>query len=187
MSLTSILWVLLVWQDRADCYATGLRWKSSDCLSLVRDRKYILLLLLYYYHLEYIWMIIGDRTEWYFWSGLGWAFERGSDCTCFARVDWGPSVAVDFSQVTDLLSWAHTYLWERECSLLSCCGFRLFLDRLIGGRDGGGLSNKLSPRLGNGGLESKFGRGPRPLDRSGMGWSCLCLGYKWSVYFGVPI
>ena len=36
------------------------------------------------------------------------------------------------------------------------------------------------------GLESKFGRGPRPLYMSGNGWSCLCLGYKRGVCFGVP-
>ena len=34
--------------------------------------------------------------------------------------------------------------------------------------------------------ESKFGRGPRPLDRRVVGWSCLCLGYKRGVCFGVP-
>ena len=36
------------------------------------------------------------------------------------------------SQVIDLLSWAHTCLWEGEGSLRSCRGFWLFLDRLIG-------------------------------------------------------
>ena len=75
---------------------------------------------------------------------------------------------------------------SREASLLSCHGFRLFLDRLIGGGDGGGLSTTLSPRLRSGGLESKFGRGPGPLDRRVVGWSCLCLGYKRGVCFGVP-
>ena len=35
----------------------------------------------------------------------------------------------------------------REGSLLSCRGFHLFPDRLIGGRDGGGLSTILSPGL----------------------------------------
>jgi hypothetical protein len=48
---------------------------------------------------------------------------------------------------------------------------------------GGGLSTIVRPSLKCGGLESKFGRGPGPLDRSGMGWSCLCLGYKWGVWF----
>ena len=82
--------------------------------------------------MEYIWIIIGDRAECYFGSGLSWAFKRGSDCTCSTCIDWGPSVAADGSQVTDLLSWAHTCLWEQEDLLLSCHGFRLFLDRLLG-------------------------------------------------------
>jgi hypothetical protein len=42
---------------------------------------------------------------------------------------------IDPGQVTDLLSQAHTCLWERKCLLLSCHGLRLFPDRLIGGRD----------------------------------------------------
>ena len=56
---------------------------------------------------------------------------------------------------------------SKEGSLLSCRGFRLFPDRLIGGRDGGGPCTALSLGLRSGGLESKFGRGPRPRDRSG--------------------
>jgi hypothetical protein len=40
---------------------------------------------------------------------------------------------MDPSQVTDLLSQAHTCLWEREDLLLFCHGLRLFPDRLIGG------------------------------------------------------
>ena len=43
---------------------------------------------------------------------------------------------------------------------------------------GGGLSTILRPGLKCGGLESKFEQEPRPYDRSGVGWSCLCLGYK---------
>jgi hypothetical protein len=35
-------------------------------------------------------------------------------------------------QVIDILSQAHTCLWEREDLLLSCHGFRLFSDRLLG-------------------------------------------------------
>ena len=81
----------------------------------------------------------------------------------------------------------HILVYEsREGSLLSYRGFQLFPDRLIGGRDGGGLSTTLSLGLSCGGLESKFGRGPRPLDRRVMGWSYLCLGYKRSVCFRVP-
>ena len=62
----------------------------------------------------------------------------------------------------------------------------VFSDRLIGGGDGEGLSTALSSGLRSGGLESKFGRGPGPRDRSGKGWSCLCLGYKQGVCFRVP-
>jgi hypothetical protein len=55
-------------------------------------------------------------------------------CTIFpVHVDRGPSVAVDSSQVIDLLSRAHTCLWKREGLLLTCHGFWLFPDRLIGG------------------------------------------------------
>ena len=75
---------------------------------------------------------------------------------------------------------------NREGSLLSYRGFRLFLDLLIGGGDGEGLSTALSPGLMCWGLESKFGRGPRCLDRRVVGWSCLCLGYERGVCFGVP-
>jgi hypothetical protein len=42
---------------------------------------------------------------------------------------------MDPGQVTDLLSRAHTCLWEREGLLLSCQGFQLFLDWLIRGGD----------------------------------------------------
>ena len=70
--------------------------------------------------------------------------------------------------------------------MLSCHGFWLFPDRLIGGGDGGGLSTVLSLGLRSGGLESKFGQGLGPLDRRVVGWSCLCLGYKRGVCFRVP-
>ena len=43
---------------------------------------------------------------------------------------------------------------RREGLLLSCRGFRLFMDRMIGGGDGGGLSTALSLGLRGGGLES---------------------------------
>ena len=49
--------------------------------------------------------------------------------------------------------------------------------------NGGGLSTMLRLGLKCGGLESKFGWGPETLDRSRMGWSCLCLGYKWGVFW----
>ena len=52
---------------------------------------------------------------------------------------------------------------SREGSLLSCHGFQLFSDRLIGGGDGGGISTTLSSGLRCGGLESKFGWDLDPL------------------------
>ena len=58
----------------------------------------------------------------------------------------------------------------REDLLLSCHGFWLFPNRLIGGGDGGGPCTALSLGLRSGDLESKFGRGPRPHDRRVMGW-----------------
>ena len=58
---------------------------------------------------------------------------------------------------------------HREDLLLSCRRFRLFSDQLIRGGDGGGLSTALSLGLRGGGLDSKFGRGPRPQDRRVMG------------------
>ena len=70
-----------------------------------------------------------------------------------------------------------------EDLLLSYRGFWLFLDRLIGGGDGGGPCTALSLGLRSGGLESKFRWGPRSHDRRVMGWSCLCLGYKRSMCF----
>ena len=73
---------------------------------------------------------------------------------------------------------------RREGLLLSCRGFRLFSDRLIRGGDGVGLSTALSPRLRSGGLESKFGQGPRPRHRRVVGWSYLCLGYKQGTQLG---
>ena len=75
---------------------------------------------------------------------------------------------------------------EREGSLLSYRRFRLCLDRLIGGGDGGGLSTTLSPGLRSGGLESKFGRGTGPLDRRVVGWSCLYLGTNGACVLGYP-
>ena len=58
---------------------------------------------------------------------------------------------------------------RREDLLLSYRGFWLFLDRLMGDGDGGGLSTALSPGLRSRGLESKFGWGPRPHYRRVVG------------------
>ena len=65
-------------------------------------------------------------------------------------------------------------------------GFGSFRTDWLEAGKGGDLSTTLRPDLKCGGLDSKFGRGPRPLDRSEMGWSRLCLGYKRGVCFGVP-
>jgi hypothetical protein len=55
-----------------------------------------------------------------------------------------------------------------------CClivGSDSFRTDWLKARKGGGLSTTLGPGLKCGGLESKFGRGPRPLDRSLV---CAC-------------
>ena len=75
---------------------------------------------------------------------------------------------------------------RREYLLLSCYGFRHFLDWLSWCFLGGDLCTALSPGLRSEGLESKFGRGPGPLDRRVVDWSSLCLGYKRGMCFGVP-
>jgi hypothetical protein len=66
-------------------------------------------------------------------------------------------------------------------------GFGSFRTDWLEAGTGGGLSTTLRPGLKCGSLESKFRRGPGTRDRSGTGWSRLCLGYKWGVYFsGYP-
>ena len=75
---------------------------------------------------------------------------------------------------------------SREGLLLSCHGFWLFQGRLIGGGDGGGLGTTPSLGLRCGGLESKFGRGPGPLDRRVVGWHCLFLGTSRACVSGYP-
>ena len=81
-----------------------------------------------------------------------------------ARIAFVPPVSVKDRPLHWILVRSQTYYpkhilvyGSREGSLLSCRRFRLFLDQLIGGGDGGGLSTTLSPRLRSGGLESKFG------------------------------
>ena len=67
---------------------------------------------------------------------------------------------------------------RREDSLLSCRGIRFFSDRLIEGGDGGGPCTALSPGLRSGGLESKFGRGPRHPGQEGDGLVLLVPGIQ---------
>ena len=78
-----------------------------------------------------------------------------------------------------------TYGSEKACYAL-IVGFGSFWTDWLEARKYGGLSTILRPDLKCGGLKFKFGRGPGPLDRSGMGSSRLYLGYKQSVCFGVP-
>ena len=93
-------------------------------------------------------MIIGDRTEWYFGSGHGWHSSE-------AWIAFVPPVTIEDHPLHWILVKSQTYYPEhilvygrREGLLLSCHGFWLFPDRLIGGRDGGGLSTTLSLGLG---------------------------------------
>ena len=126
-----------------------------------REIGNILLLWLYYYPLEYIWMIIGDRAEWYFGSGLGWHSSE-------ARVALVLPVSVKDRPLHWVLVRSHTYYPEHiliygsgkaRCSLVVGSGsFRT--DWLETGK-GGGLCTILRPSPKCGGLESKFRRGPR--------------------------
>jgi hypothetical protein len=94
---------------------------------------------------------------------------------------------MDPGQVTDLLSRAYTCLWERKDLFLSCHGFRLFSDRLIGGGNRWRCKHCIEAEPQVWGLESKFGRGLKIRDRSGTGWSRLCLGCKRGMCFsGYP-
>jgi hypothetical protein len=67
--------------------------------------------------------------------GLGWAI-RARLWLHLSRLCWLRNArCMDPSQVTDLLSRAHTCLWEQKGLLLSCHGLWLFSDRLIEGGD----------------------------------------------------
>ena len=111
-----ILWVLLVWQDRVDCYATGTgRSRVIACHS--RDIENMLL---YHYHLE---NINGVKEKWWPGRDMAWVLVGVRGCV---TVDAGHSLVTLLSlsvlvedrslhkpsrQVTDLLSRAHTWLW----------------------------------------------------------------------------
>ena len=71
-----------------------------------------------------------------------------------------------------------------EDLLLSCRGFQLFLDRLLGFLfGGGGPCTALSPGLWAGAWSPSLDGDLDTQDRRVMGWSCLCLGYKRGVCF----
>ena len=75
----------------------------------------------------------------------------------------------------------------REGLLLSCRGFRLFPDRLIGGGDGGGPCTALSLGLRSGGLEAKFRWGPGYPGQEGDGLVLLVPGVQAGrVFSGYP-
>ena len=65
-------------------------------------------------------------------------------------------------------------------------GFGSFSDQLIEGWERWRSKHHTEIESQVWGLESKFGRGPGPHDRSGTGWSCLCLEHKRDMFFGVP-
>jgi hypothetical protein len=175
------LWVLLV-QDRV---AALLRVIGSvGNLSLLTTGDY-------YYHKsqdkmverkwwpskDLVWVLVGETGCVPQPRGIAWLHYFF--CPCRLRT----VRCIDPGQVTDLLSQAHTWLWERECLLLSCHGLWLFLDWLIGGKDRWRSKHHFEAGPQVWGLESKFGRGLGTLDRSGTGWSRLRLGASEACVF----
>jgi hypothetical protein len=149
----------------------------------------------YYYHKSQNNMV---ERKWWLGRDVVWVLVG---VTCCVPRPWGKAWLHCFlclcrlrtvhcmnpSQVIYLLSWAHTCLWEWEGLLLSCHGFWLFSDQLIRGGDRWRSKHHIETGPQVWGLESKFGRGPRTLDKSGTGWFHLCLGCKRGVYFlGYP-
>ena len=137
-----------------------------------REKGNILLLLLYYYHLEYIRIVKG---KWRPGRDMVWILVGVRDCVLWPMEHslvtlFSLSMSVKDRPLHWTLGKSQTYYPEhilgygrREYLLLSCHGFRLFLDRLSGWFLGGGPSTALSPRLRGGGLESKFGRDLDPV------------------------
>ena len=87
-----------------------------------------------------------------------------------SRIAFVPPVSIEDRPLHWILVRSQTYYPEHilaygsgkaRCSLVMGSGS--FLDRLIGGGDGGGLNTALSPGLRSEGLESKFGRGLGPV------------------------
>jgi hypothetical protein len=78
---------------------------------------------------DMIWVLVGVTGCIPRPRGIAWL--HCSTCPCRLRT----VRCMDPGQVTDLLSRAHTYLWEQEGLLLSCHELRLFPDQLIGGGD----------------------------------------------------
>jgi hypothetical protein len=109
--------------SRLDCL-------SSDCLSLARDRKYLIVTIIMLHHMKCIW-IIRDRAKRVGWTWTWLGNRAGLWLHLFRLCQLRTVRCIDPDQVTDLLSRVYTCLWEREDLFLSCRGFRLFLDRLF--------------------------------------------------------
>jgi hypothetical protein len=127
---------------------------------------------------DVVWVLVGVIGGVPRPRGIAWLHYF--PCPCQLRT----VCCIDPGHVTDLLSRAHTCLWERgrACHSFVMGSGSFWTDWLEAGI-GGGLSMTLRTGLKCGGLESNFGRGPRTHDRSGTGWSRLCLGCKRGVYF----
>ena len=129
------LWVLLVFQDHVDCYATGTgRSRSIACHS--RD---IGNMLLYHYHLE---NINGGKKKWWPDRDMVWVLVGVRGCVA---TDGGHrlvtllslSMSVKDRPLHKALGKSQTYYPKHilgygrlEDLLLSCHGFQLFSDRL---------------------------------------------------------
>ena len=150
-------------------------------------------ILLYYYHLE---NVNGGKEKWWPGRDMVWVLVGVRGCVA---VDAGHSLVTLLSlsmsvkhrslhkpsrQVTDLLSWAHTWVWAlgRLVALLSWIW--LFPDRLIWRRGWWMSSRHTESRTQDVGAWSLSLDGDLDTrDRRVMGWSCLCLGYKQDVCF----
>ena len=136
-------------------------------------------------------MIIGDWAEWYLDLDLVRHLSK-------ARIALVPPVSIKDRPLHWILVRPQTYYPEhilvygsREALLLSCSGFRLFPDRLIGDGDSGGLSTTLSPDSGVGAWSPSFDGDLDPLtgewwvgSACDWGTSGVCvLGYLARLYW----
>jgi hypothetical protein len=106
--------------------------------------------------------------------------------TCSAHIHWplskgGPAMPWPRLSMATRAPCTHGD-WLEACYSLVMGSGSFRTDWLEAGI-GGGLSTTLRPGLKCGSLESKFGRGPGTRDKSGMGWSCSCLGCERGVCF----
>jgi hypothetical protein len=127
------------------------------------------------------------RTVLGIWTWLGNRMRARVAVIPPVSIDWGPSIA--WTLVKSQIYYPehiHAYGSGKTCYSL-VMGFGSFRTDWLETGIGGSLSTTLRPGLKCGGLESKFGRGPKTRDKSGTGWSRLCLGCKRGVCFsGYP-